>query len=300
MTHREDWRRISTKIQGFRSAVALYLDFQHVRSGDRQCSAAQLRINAEHIVEAIRTFGAKYETALPQAVWAELQGFAFFTGNLNAELAPLETAFEKLMAAATEIVAFEARLTYLLTSGEQNLRMLSERAFLHLQRCIATDKRTQESWQHAYEEGEVACERLGAAHMLTHGIFAFKVNGEGARTDLVFPDRPIGDEISRAVDRLVLTEWKRLPSSTKPATMFRRAKKQADRYRDGVLAGIELASYRYLVLVTKAPVGVPTDEDAGGCIYRHINIAIEPPVPSKAQPPADRPSVDKKPKSTGR
>src|ERR1700722_9028346 len=38
--------------------------------------------------------------------------------------------------------------------------------------------------------GSVACERLGAVHLLWHGIFAFKVDGSGARTDLIAPEQP--------------------------------------------------------------------------------------------------------------
>ncbi|MDO9058436.1 MAG: hypothetical protein Q7U92_05360, partial [Bradyrhizobium sp.] len=55
---------------------------------------------------------------------------------------------------------------------------------------------------------------------------------------------------------------------------------QAKAYSGGILAGVELASHRYLVVVTKKQVQLPPDETEGAVIYRHINIAVEPQSPS--------------------
>ena len=58
------------------------------------------------------------------------------------------------------------------------LRARSERAFLHLRRLLAVDRDVRAKWKAAYEgkQGEVACEALGAVHLLSHGIYAFKVD----------------------------------------------------------------------------------------------------------------------------
>jgi hypothetical protein len=67
---------------------------------------------------------------------------------------------------------------------------------------------------------------------------------------------------------------------------FQEARTQADLYRDGALAGIELAGYRYLIGVSKrelSAAAVPADlTNSAGVIYRHINIVIEQTVPSHA------------------
>ena len=53
----------------------------------------------------------------------------------------------------------------------------------------------------------------------------------------------------------------------------------------GALAGLELRSHRYIIVVTpkELPSGTlgPDDRTAAGVIYRHVNIVIEPEVPSK-------------------
>jgi hypothetical protein len=79
---------------------------------------------------------------------------------------------------------------------------------------------------------------------------------------------------------MVLTEWKR--SNANPDAAFEAAKQQAALYSGGVLAGVELASHRYLVVVTKNQIVPPADVTDGAVIYRHINIAVEPQSPSMA------------------
>ena len=105
--------------------------------------------------------------------------------------------------------SFRAQLNHALTDFTSVALGASDRAFKHLQRCIVADPNTRLTWQTAYQDGEVPCEKLGGAHMLLHGIWAFKVDGTGGRTDLVFssPLRDFG-EVSSAADALVLTEWK--------------------------------------------------------------------------------------------
>jgi hypothetical protein len=119
---------------------------------------------------------------------------------------------------------------------------------------------------------------------LLHGIWAFKVNAAGGRTDLVFQEpRQLGLEQDFA-DGLVLTEWKTLTSSQGAKTRFEDARKQAQRYSVGVLAGNELTTYRYAVLVSAQQIQPPLDLREGGCVYRHINIAVDPLPPSKSRP----------------
>ena len=44
----------------------------------------------------------------------------------------------------------------------------------------------------------------------------------------------------------------------------------------------ELASYRYLVMVSKDVIDMPVDVREGDVIYRYINIAVDPFTPSKS------------------
>jgi hypothetical protein len=162
-------------------------------------------------------------------------------------------------------------------------RRLSERAFLHLQRIIVVDDTVRSKWKSAFENGEVACERLGAVHLLFHGIWAFKVAAAGERTDLVFADRPLAaPEVEGVAEALVLTEWKKVTSADELDAKAEQARAQAARYSSGTLAGIELASYRYVVLVSERHLHPPPDVPDAGIVYRHINIAVDPITPSRS------------------
>jgi hypothetical protein len=91
---------------------------------------------------------------------------------------------------------------------------------------------------------------LGGAHLLLHGIWAFKVDGAGGRTDLVL-GTPIKDmrEVVGSADALVLTEWK-IAKPENVETKITEAREQTKKYSEGVLGGIELDQYRYLVMVS--------------------------------------------------
>jgi hypothetical protein len=83
-----------------------------------------------------------------------------------------------------------------------------------------------------------------------------------------------------------LTEWKIAKDAKAAIAAVGEARVQADLYSQGPLAGLELRSHRYIIVVTpkELPSGTlgPDDHTAVGVIYRHVNIVIEPKVPSKA------------------
>jgi len=64
---------------------------------------------------------------------------------------------------------------------------------------------------------------------------------------------------------------------------FAAARKHARRYKAGILAGTDLSCYRFAVVVTKDYVPVPDDIKVNGTTFRHVNVAVEPSSPSKAQ-----------------
>ncbi len=111
-----------------------------------------------------------------------------------------------------------------------------------------------------------------------------KLGPLSTRTDLVFPDKSVGSEAARFAEGLVLTEWKVAADAGQAATRFKEAKAQAERYSCGLLAGVELAGYRYLIVITRKQVDVPIDSRDGSVTYRQINIAVDPATPSKYKP----------------
>lgn len=119
--------------------------------------------------------------------------------------------------------AFETEMSFLLADVQEMIRTRAGRAFEHLQRSIVADADTGRKWQRAFEAGEPACEALGAVQLLSHGIWAFKVNAAGERTDLVYRDEPLDTARLRSVaDGLVLTEWKKAGDGADASALFER------------------------------------------------------------------------------
>jgi hypothetical protein len=78
-----------------------------------------------------------------------------------------------------------------------------------------------------------------------------------------------------------LTEWKVAKPDGKADAMFVSAQIQAGLYAKGILAGFELAAFRYVVVVSERRVPVPPDSIDGDITYRYLNIAVDPHTPSK-------------------
>ena len=150
------------------------------------------------------------------------------------------------------LASIRSELDHLLVDQNAIIRSHVKRAFQHLDRSLVADSEIRQKWIKAFKEknGEIACEKLGAAHLLLHGIWAFKANSAGQRTDLILGNTlDVNDEVIEAARGLVLTEWKLVKRNDKPEDVKDIAKSQASLYAGGGLAGFELDSERYLVLV---------------------------------------------------
>jgi hypothetical protein len=176
----------------------------------------------------------------------------------------------------------KAQVDYFLSDKHVRTRRAIERAFTHLQRSIVVDEDLQQKWEAAFNEmGEEACERLGAVHLLWHGIWAFKANAVGGRTDLIMGGDVHEQDAVRAADAMVLTEWKLVRKGDAPQEKAMEAFHQAARYTRETLAGFELSSHRYLVLVSEDLLTeIPSVPSLAGRLYEVRNIAVKPSTPS--------------------
>jgi hypothetical protein len=235
------------------------------------------------ILEALGTFRSSFNAILPLNPRACLNGF------LDGPRAQRIISNDWVMGNEVKVgpvllTAFESEMSFLLSDVQEIIRARSERAFLHLQRLLAVDSDVRDKWRAAFNRGEVSCEKLGAVHLLWHGIFAFKVDAHGAGTDLVFPDEPIQASVAqRGIEGLVWTEWKVVDEGN-AASRFDEARNQARLYEQGPLVSSELTGYRYAIAVSLADLpreAVRDDMVIAGIVYRHINIAIEPRRPSE-------------------
>lgn len=236
---------------------------------------------AEDIAERIRIFGERYRSQLPTTVLKLIDKLV----ELNFE-SPFTSPDSRIDVAhfSSKLQKFRSDFNYLTSDLEGIAVRLTARAFIHLQRSIIADASIREKWKTAFKERETACEKLGAVHLLQHGIWSFKAESPGERTDLVLgeplTDQKLGD-VYLAAEGLVLTEWKIADQSNKKQKYYDEAFEQAKLYAQGSLAAIELKRYRYLVIVSQDYLNdVPSDRENDGIVYKYINIAVDPSTPS--------------------
>src|SRR5262245_16121550 len=235
-----EWKAISAQIQGLLEAASFYSGSATTIGYERKDIYAvankHLIPHIKKITEILAIFRDNYNDSIPP------DAANYLTDLLNKYPTwPTSNDFGYVHIKVTVLVSFRAQFEYHISDTSVVAKHLSERAFAHLQRSIVADEELRRKWIKAFDEGkEPACEKLGAAHLLLHGIWAFKVGVEGERTDLVLPEPIVESSVERTAEALVLTEWKRVLSPTETEAMAADARKQAARYRGGALGGVEL------------------------------------------------------------
>jgi hypothetical protein len=275
-----EWRSIDARIQALIEAGRFFLS---TPDSEQHNGSSLLIENAHDTARAIRAFMGQYSRQLDPE---QLNCVALFWQKYLADLIPPNgscTGFSGVTSVVTYLASFRAEFAYLTRDNRAVARSLVIRAFTHLQRTIVTDRSVRALWKEAFQAGELACEGLGSCQLLSHGIWAFKTSSEGERTDLV-----LGEDLeveSEAVQRssigLVLTEWKVVRAENELGEKIEQAYAQAKRYRKGILAGFEVASPRYLVMVSEDYLEMPEPREEGEISYAHLNVAVFPSSPSK-------------------
>jgi hypothetical protein len=279
----EQWRALAARIEGLLRAAELFTGFQGGRASDaRQVVGHSLLPEAIDLHGELSRFNSNFAQVLPAAARAALDHHLAqnWTRGLNIGQ----------VTALAPLAVLRSQFEYAVRDTEEISRSRVELAFEHLRRMIAVDPRQREGWKLAFERGEVACEKLGAVHLLGSGIWAFKVTGSGAATDLVL-NEPIQGEIDlvqRTGNAVVLTEWKLVRSPDELMTKAAEARKQASLYAAGILGALELKRTRYIVLVSSSSQHRLGDVESDGVLYRHVVLAVDPVSPSLAARVHDR------------
>jgi hypothetical protein len=275
-----EWRAISARIQALLDAGAFFL-----RTPDSEMHNAshQVILNADATAEKIREFNDAYHQELQADQQECISLFLKRYSDDLRSMGAMVVGFSGVTSVVTYLASFRAEFEYLSKDATQVARSLVARAFTHLQRLLVADEQTRKIWQDKFAQGEIACEALGACHLLLHGIWAFKTSAAGERTDLVM-NEPLdisSGEIQRTSMGLVLTEWKIVRDLSQLAAKLDGAYQQAKRYRQGILAGFEVASPRYLVIVSQDYIQLPEPTIEQGVVYEYRNVAVSPTAPSK-------------------
>lgn len=281
---RSEWQAISARIVGtvelgafiLGTGPAAVLDPANIVDGHLLFEACAIR-------DIVVAFGGRHASSLPPEAQDAVRRFAARPESIWSLKG--NPGFRKILAVLS---AFRLEFDYLTANGDAPRRRLAERAFIHLQQSIVADDALRVRWCAAFAgSGETACERLGAVHLLSHGIWSFKAHGPGGaggRTDLVLagPVEAHLAQIEEAADALVLTEWKVAKSDGEVDEKVEQAIRQAQLYSAGILAAVELTSTRYAVIVTEKQITPRPARREGEIEYRIVNVAVDPDSPSVA------------------
>jgi len=241
-----------------------------------------IAVSIVDVTSAMGAFLMKHKLSLPEGATKTLDRLVQASSITIGADPPVH-----YLRVAAAVLATASEVNFYLGDPQVGGARLSERAFLHLNRSLVVDGDLREKWNDAFDDaGETACEKLGAVHLLSHGIFAFKVSGAGAATDLVVSEHlaPTNPDVSLA-EYLVLTEWKLIHEESDVVGVAAGARSQAADYAAGLLGGVELRAFRYIVLVSKKKIiDLPADVPGvqPGVTFRHVNVVIGGEIPSTA------------------
>lgn len=275
---KNEWDSLSKRIAGIIEASTFL--FQTSKD-DHAYSTDILRENCEATAKAVLDLRL-YGIALPTQIAQALENFWTWWDHTWADDWLSQTGGRPALHAMVVLLAsIRSELDHLTNDHSAITRSHVLRAFQHLQRSLLVDDGLKERWLKASDKGETACEQLGGAHLLMHGVWAFKVDATGERTDLVLGTHlAVDQDVISSAHGLVLTEWKLVREGDSPEQKRDEAKYQAARYSEGSLAGFELESERYLVLVSKHEFQRPADIVEGPTKYKVVALFLDRAKPS--------------------
>jgi hypothetical protein len=273
----DDWQALAARMLGLAESGDAMARALAVNTDDAGSIRQFLVPAGQEALTQLRAFGDTNREALGTAAMA-IDRFLSAPGFHDRTDFQIRNV-QRLMA----LRALVTEVNYCLSDRDARGRSAVEWAFLHLQRSLAADPDLQAKWLKAVGNDEPACEKLGAVHLLSHGIFPFKASAAGAATDLILGERidPEARDLRNA-RTLVLTEWK-LVTSVDVENKAEQARRQLKKYSTGILAGLMLRSRRYAVLVSENEVPVPADLVEGDVTYQHVRVIVRPPTPSKSK-----------------
>lgn len=150
--------RIAATVEAMDALVRLSTNGEDSYGVHKEISAR----NRAALIE-LRNFEERHRAVLPEPVRTIIVGFV---SGERANLIGENPDLRRAKAGSLFLGLLAGEVTRLLANQDLVVRMRTERAFRHLQQVIATDPNVQAKWTAALDAGEVACERLGATHLL--------------------------------------------------------------------------------------------------------------------------------------
>jgi len=268
MTWISRWKNISSKIANLQEVSRSYFDsinsfgVDHYGIGGSSIIPAAREIYAE-ILEL-----KKISIVLPHEVIVLINKLEkTFSGHHKF------TGIPGVGGAMVLLGIFNSEMNHYLKDHETVMKDKVKLSLVHLQRTLLVDSELRHKWTQAFNEGEAAIEKLGANHLLSHGLWAFKPLEESKRADLVLSAPIKLDEVQEVGATLVLTEWKKV-NFENLAEKSKEALTQARKYGASPVAATELRKEKYLIMVSENRTEMPIPVNDGDIRYVYINLSL--------------------------
>jgi hypothetical protein len=198
------WRAVSAHILSLGEAGNYLIQAFQANEGNYGSVNLVLR-ELEQIGRELQAFFNQYQSQLPPSaaeyLRERLEQYSALTHSLDQ--APSSGKIQGVAA----VLMIRAHFEYLIHDTEIEGRNATELAFEHLRRLIVVNEKIREDWADAFKQREERSESLGAVHLLSHGIWAFKVTGSGAATDLVYREPLVQSPILQRTARALVELW---------------------------------------------------------------------------------------------
>jgi len=284
MNQTEDWKLVQIEIESFKDAFKIACLGNN--NGSRLHFTAtnkSLCEFAEHIYEIIKVFSTTYTGSLADIPRKKIDDF--LNDYPQGYICQNDGEGTVIRNEVVKFTTLGSTIGSLLNDIDIKYIPRIERAFAHLQRLLIADDDFRYKWRNAFNtkrKGERECEKLGGTHLLWHGIYAFKADTPGARTDLVLSSSINPELAKQSADVLLLTEWKIAKNRNDYEKKRIAGIEQAAIYSKDPLLGFELSHTRFVVVVSTEKYGHEPDiVNKDNIRYVVKNIAIDPATPSK-------------------
>ena len=174
----EQWLALFARIEGLMRAAEFAISSFSVSQADAfEVVEKSILPQFRSIIDELSQFNARYSVEFPGAAARALDKFiARMDGETSLQLGYQNVRGsngpERIQILGL-LAAFRSEFEYLIRDSEIEMRSLTELSFEHLRRTILVDPDVRKKWSDAFKAGEPKCEKLGAVHLLGHGIWAF-------------------------------------------------------------------------------------------------------------------------------
>jgi hypothetical protein len=267
MTWVSRWKNISSRIFQLQEVSKSYFDsinsfgVDHYGIGGTSIIPAAKDLSLE-IIELRKTF-----TRLPPKVVALITKLE---KNFNGHKF---TGIPGVGGAMVILGVFNSEMNFYLKDHEILMKERMKLAFTHLQRSLIADPELQRKWLASFQESDAWIERLGGAHLLSHGVWGFKVREDGERVDLVTNHGIKVDDVEAVGATLVATEWTRAHSENL-AEKVKHLHARSKHYLGREFIGSELRTERFLIVVSETPLIMPRNATDGEVEYVYLNLPL--------------------------